>query len=199
MCMCRPSSSRRSEAGHALDRRRRVVEVEAELRVRAAGRDRRVRVGADRRARSASAPSGARRGATISSRRSMSLLVVEHDVADAGVVRGLQLGARLGVAVQVDARRVEAGRAARACSSPPPATSQARPSSAMQRAGPPCTGTPWPRSATSKSSRARARRPPRRRARGRGCRPRRRRRPACRTRARARARRSRRSRGGRPR
>ena len=57
---------------------------------------------------------------------------VEHDVADAGVERLAQLGVGLGVAVQVDARRVEAA-AQRQASSPPEATSQASPSSASAR------------------------------------------------------------------
>ena len=48
------------------------------------------------------------------------------------VDRLVELGSRLGVAVQVDPRRVEASRSASA-SSPPEATSQASPSSASSR------------------------------------------------------------------
>src|SRR3954468_7661783 len=92
----------------ALDRGRRGVEVEAELRVRPAGRDRRVRVGAD-------AGRDAHLHRLALARRDDLLeavdvaVVVEHDVADAGVVGLLQLAARLRVAVEVDAPGVEAG------------------------------------------------------------------------------------------
>ena len=89
------------------------------------------------------------------------VVVVDHDVADAGVQRLGQLGLGLRVAVQVDAARGRSRRSARCASSPPEATSQARPSSAGC-AGPPCTGTPWRRSGP-RSRRSGPRRPRRRR------------------------------------
>ena len=122
---------------------------------------------------------------------------VDHDVPDAGLQRLAQLGGRLGVAVQVDARRDRSRPRRASASSPPEATSQASPPrrAAGRRR---CTETPWRR--TARRSR-RGGRPARRRTRGRGRagRPRRRRRPACRTPGPARRRRSRRAPGGRAR
>ena len=119
--------------GHdTLDRGRRCVEVEAELRVRAAGRDRRVRVGADARGRSASARRWRSPGATISSSRSMSRMLSSttwptpaswassssrHDFALP--CRWMRPGSKPALSAM--------------CSSPPPATSHASPSSAISR------------------------------------------------------------------
>src|SRR4051812_8725009 len=90
-----------------LDRGGRRVEVEAELRVRPAGRDRRVRVGAH-----AGRDPHLDRLALAGRDDRLEALdvadVVEHDVADARVMGLLQLPARLRVAVQVDPAGVEA-------------------------------------------------------------------------------------------
>src|SRR3954469_15322308 len=92
----------------ALDRGRRRLQPKAELRVRAARRDRRMRVGAD-------AGRHAQLHALHRARRHSVLeqvdvgVVVDHDVPDAGVHGLGDLLRRLRVAVQVDARGVEGG------------------------------------------------------------------------------------------